>query len=64
MVNSFKIAFDLDSYLNGDGNVNYYQFDAVELTDGSNTQIIKTDFDSMKIDVNPAVQSPDRKSVV
>lgn len=58
MTNSFKIAFDLDCYLNGDPNVNYYQFDAVELTDGSNTQVIKTDFDSMKIDVNPAVQSP------
>lgn len=58
MTNSFKVAFDLDSYLQGDPNVNYYQFDAVELTDGSNTQIIKTDFDSMKIDVNPAVQSP------
>lgn len=58
MTNSFKIAFDTDSYLYGDPNVNYYQFDAVELTDGSNTQVIKTDFDSMKIDVNPAVQSP------
>ena len=58
MTNAFKIAFDSDSYLNGDPNVNYYQFDAVELTDGSNTQIIKTEFDSMKIDVNPAVQSP------
>lgn len=58
MTNSFKVAFDLDSYLQGDPNVNYYQFDAVALTDGSNTQIIKTDFDSMKIDVNPAVQSP------
>lgn len=58
MTNSFKVAFDLDSYLQGDPNVNYYQFDAVELTDGSNTQVIKTDFDPMKIDVNPAVQSP------
>ena len=58
MTNSFKIAFDLDSYLNGDPNVNFYQFDAVELTDGSNTQIIKTDYEPMKIDVNPVVQSP------
>lgn len=58
MTSSFKIAFDSDSYLNGDPNVNYYLFDAVALTDGSNTQIIKTDFDSMKIDVNSAVQSP------
>lgn len=58
MNNSFKIAFDLESYLNGDPNVNYYLFDAVELTDGSNTQVIKTDFDPMKIDVNPTVQSP------
>lgn len=58
MTNAFKIAFDSNSYLNGDPNVNFYQFDAVELTDGSNTQIIKTDFESMKIDVNPAVQSP------
>lgn len=60
MTNSFKIAFDLDSYLQGDPNVNYYLFDAVELTDGSNTQIIKTDFDPMKIDVNLAVQSPNK----
>lgn len=58
MTNSFKVAFDLDSYLQGDPNVNYYQFDAVELTDGSNTQIIKTDFEPMKIDVNPTVESP------
>lgn len=58
MASSFKIAFDLDSYLQGDPNVNFYLFDAVELTDGSNTQLIKTDFDPMKIDVNPAVQSP------
>lgn len=58
MANAFKLAFDSDSYLNGDPNVNFYLFDAVALTDGSNTQIIKTDFDPMKIDVNPAVQSP------
>lgn len=58
MANAFKIAFDSDCYLYGDQNVNYYLFDAVELTDGSNTQIIKTNFDPMKIDVNPAVQSP------
>ena len=58
MASSFKIAFDSDSYLQGDPNVNFYLFDAVALTDGSNTQIIKTDFDSMKIDVNPAVESP------
>lgn len=58
MASSFKIAFDSDSYLNGDSNVNYYLFDAVELTDGSNTQVIKTDFEPMKIDVNPAVESP------
>lgn len=57
MANTFKIAFDSDSYLNGDPNVNYYLFDAVELTDGSNTQVIKTDFEPMKIDVNPAVES-------
>lgn len=59
MTNSFKVAFDLDSYLQGDPNVNYYLFDAVELTDGSNTQIIKTDFEPMKIDVNSTVESPD-----
>lgn len=58
MASSFKISFDLDSYLQGDPNVNNYLFDAVELTDGSNTQVIKTDFEPMKIDVNPAVQSP------
>ena len=56
MASSFKIAFDLESYLNGDPNVTYYQFDAVELTDGSNTKVIKTDFEPMKIDVNPAVE--------
>lgn len=58
MANAFKIAFDSDCYLNGDQNVNYYLFDAVELTDGSNTQVIKTEFDPMKIDVNHAVESP------
>lgn len=58
MASSFKIAFDLDSYLNGGIDVNYYLFDAVELADGSNTQVIKTDFEPMKVDVNPAVQSP------
>lgn len=58
MVNSFKIAFDSECYLNGDPNVDYYQFDAVELTDGSNTQVIKTDFEPMKVDVNPTVESP------
>lgn len=58
MASSFKIAFDSDSYLQGDPNVNFYQFDAVELTDGSNTQIIKTDFEPMKVDVNPTVESP------
>lgn len=58
MTNSFKVAFDLESYLNGDPNVNFYQFDAVALTDGSNTQVIKTDFEPMKVDVNPTVESP------
>lgn len=57
MANAFKIAFDLESYLNGDPNVNFYQFDAVALTDGSNTQVVNTDFEPMKIDVNPSVQS-------
>lgn len=58
MANAFKIAFDSDCYLYGDQNVNYYLFDAVELTDGANTQIIKTDFDPMKIDVNYEIESP------
>ena len=49
MANMFKIAFDIDSIIHGDPRVNYYIFDAVMLTDGSNTQVIKTDFNPTKI---------------
>lgn len=53
MANVYKIAFDIYSGVKGDNKVNYYVFDAVMLTDGSNTQVIKTDFNPTKIDVNP-----------
>ena len=49
MANTFKIAFDDDSSIYADRRVNYYIFDAIMLTDGSNTQIIKTDFNPTKI---------------
>lgn len=58
MTNTFKIAFDIDSSLYGDSKVNYYIFDAIILTDGSNTQVIKTDFNPTKIDVNPVYTKP------
>ena len=53
MANVYKIAFDVDSSLYGDSKVNYYIFDAIILTDGSNTQVIKTSFNPTKIAVNP-----------
>lgn len=53
MANAFKIAFDIHSGIQGDNKVNYYIFDAVMLTDGSNTQVIKTSFNPTKIAVNP-----------
>ena len=53
MENTFKIAFDDDSSIYADRRVNYYMFDAIVLTDGSNTQVIKTDFNPTKIGVNP-----------
>lgn len=52
MANSFKIAFDDDSSIYADRRVNYYIFDAIILTDGSNTQVIKTDFNPTRIYVN------------
>lgn len=52
MVNTYKIAFDTGSDLYGDPRVNYYIFDAVMLTDGSNTQVIKTDFNPTKINTD------------
>lgn len=52
MANVYKIAFDIYSGVAGDNKVNYYVFDAVMLTDGSNTQVIKTDFNPTKIAVN------------
>lgn len=52
MANTFKIAFDIHSGVEGDNKVNYYIFDAVMLTDGSNTQVIKTSFNPTKITVN------------
>lgn len=53
MANVYKIAIDAYSGVKGDYKVNYYMFDAVMLTDGSNTQVIKTNFNPTKIDVNP-----------
>lgn len=53
MTNSFKIAFDTHSWLDGDYKaVKYYIFDAIMLTDGSNTQVIKTDFNPIEIDTS------------
>lgn len=52
MENSFKIAFDDDSSIYADNRVNYYIFDTIILTDGSNTQVIKTDFNPTRIGVN------------
>ena len=52
MANAFKIAFDTGSDLYGDPRVNYYIFDAIMLTDGSNTQVIKTDFNPTKINTD------------
>lgn len=52
MANIFKIAFDTKSDLYGDPRVNYYIFDAIMLTDGSNTQIIKTSFNPTKINTD------------
>lgn len=58
MANTFKIAFDIHSGVAGDNKVHYYIFDAVMLTDGSNTQVIKTSFNPTKIDVNPVDTKP------
>lgn len=58
MANVYKIAFDIHSGVAGDNKVHYYIFDAVMLTDGSNTQVIKTSFDPTKIDVNPVDTKP------
>lgn len=53
MANVYKIAFADESLLEGDyKTVNFYIFDAIMLTDGSNTQVIKTDFNPTKIDVS------------
>lgn len=49
MANVYKIAFDDDSEVYADRRVNYYVFDAIMLTDGSHTQVIKTDFNPTKI---------------
>ena len=58
MANTFKIAFDIQSGIKGDNKVHYYIFDAVMLTDGSTTQVIKTSFNPTKIDVNPVDTKP------
>lgn len=58
MANTFKIAFDRESGIQGDSKVHYYVFDAILLTDGSNTQVIKTDFDPTKVDINPIDTKP------
>lgn len=60
MANVFKIAFDEGSYIERDPKVHYYIFDAIILTDGSNTQVIKTDFNPTKVgttqnDSNPVI---------
>lgn len=52
MANAYKIAFDTGSGLYGDPRVNYYIVDAIMLTDGSNTQVIKTDFNPTKINTD------------
>lgn len=53
MANVYKIAFDIHSWLDGDYKaVKYYIFDAIMLTDGSNTQVIKTDFNPIEIDTS------------
>lgn len=58
MANTFKIAFDIHSSIQGDNKVHYYIFDAILLTDGSNTQVVKTDFNPTKVDVNPIDTKP------
>ena len=58
MANKFNIAFDKDSGIQGDSKVHYYVFDAILLTDGSNTQVIKTDFNPTKVDINPIDTKP------
>lgn len=58
MANVYKIAFDIYSGVVGDNKVNYYIFDAVMITDGSNTQVIKTSFNPTKIAVNPITFVP------
>lgn len=58
MANVYKIAFDIHSNVAGDNKVHYYIFDTVMLTDGSNTQVIKTSFNPTKIDVNPVDTKP------
>ena len=58
MANTFKIAFDEGSSIQGDSKVHYYVFDAILLTDGSNTQVIKTDFNPTKVDINPIDTKP------
>lgn len=58
MANVYKIAFDIHSIITGDNSVHYYIFDAIMLTDGSNTQVIKTGFNPTKVDVNPVDTKP------
>lgn len=58
MTNVYKIAFDIHSGIAGDNKVHYYIFDAVMLTDGSNTQVIKTSFNPTKSNVNPVDTEP------
>ena len=58
MANVFKIAFDEGSYIERDPKVHYYIFDAIILTDGSNTQVIKTDFNPTKVGTTPIDSNP------
>lgn len=58
MTNVYKIAFDEGSYIERDPKVHYYSFDAIILTDGSNTQVIKTDFNPTKVGTAPIDSNP------
>ena len=58
MTNVYKIAFDINSDVVGDSKVHYYIFDAIILTDGSNTQVVKTEFNPTKIDLAPVYTKP------
>lgn len=58
MANVYKIAFDEGSNIERDPKVHYYIFDTIILTDGSNTQVIKTDFNPTKVGTTPNDSNP------